>query len=569
MLLHSRDRQTNRGSRWSGLTAICILLALVAGLSCLSFYPTEAQEPAKDPTAAPATETPSTTAPMATAPAAANAPFVQPQLTIPVNPSGPPPSAIREQIVFDVTILTLNNAAQEEATKALTEIGEGGMDNKILGVGGPLMFIELSSEQAKALSERVEKTNGVKETSKPKIVTMDSQTASITIGGAAPLVKVEEPEGTRRKRHSQLDFPIHEIQLTPQIVHLNREQLQLEIQTQRTYLINDKPGSVARMLRAIVGFGRTLVMLENDKKAGDAENEKRGQALIMVTPLRIDWKREKIEYDPPAPAYATAADDDVALAGKLRSFRETLETLAREREQSRAENAALKQQLEQYRQRLKELDGGKEPPAGAAPQGLAGGAPTAPKLGVPLGLPGSPALPPTDPQPKAAVKSTVVYSIKFHKAEAMAAMLKELCQASKIDAQIAADERTNALIVHADEQGQASLKSLVTQLDTQLDPFGQPRATAGLPADQPADKPATERSQAEVKLLELDLQAAELELQGAQEEYAEAQKIQEVNPAAVSATELRAKRRMVDRAQIAVARIKVQLEATQSGLRAQ
>jgi hypothetical protein len=237
----------------------------------------------------------------------------------------------------------------------------------------------------------------------------------------------------------------------------------------------------------------------------------------------------------------TAVNDD-ALANQLRNVRETLQSLAREREQTRAENAALKQQLEQFRLRLSELGDGKEPSA----------------AGVPLGLPTNPVLPPADPQPKAAAKSLVSFSIKYHKAETLGKMLWELCQASKVDANIQADPRTNTLIVDADEQGQAIITSLLRQLDTNTPTWAPPgESRAGI--DAPTNHPSAERAQAEVKLLELDLKAAEIDLQAAVEDLAEAQKLYESK--SISDHELRTKRRLVERGEIAVARIKVQLEA--------
>ena len=85
------------------------------------------------------------------------------------------------------------------------------------------------------------------------------------------------------------------------------------------------------------------------------------------------------------------------------------------------------------------------------------------------------------------------------------------------------------------------------------------QSDAQWPTEPAAKDPTDSQRRTYRKLLELDLQAAEFELQAAQEDFEAGEQLKKQN--AISAEELRLKRRAVDRTRIQVAKLKVMLEA--------
>lgn len=594
----NRKQSLGRGRGWA-VAFVALLLALVAGLSLVTLGPSIAQDELQPP--------------------------VQAAVDLPQPPPGAPVRREKQQaIMLELTFLSLDPKALADQNVNLMEIFQSAAGREPARAQG-MLTIDVDADRAAMLLDRLQKMQGVQITSRPKLMTISGREANIQIGGEVPLVEVEETaDGSRRERRVEYKEFGTRLQVKPVVLPEDPRMIALEIYSDQTRLNRqkDEKGSEKYPLfstqkihfKATVEVGQTLVMLDPaeampaDKTA--AADKSREGVIIFLTPTKVEERF--IEVYPNRTAAMLGAtlrrrptgvsqlaqadgEQDAALVEQLRNIRRAVEELAREREASRAENAALKAELEALKRQLEGLEPGaglgiRLPAVRTEPPPVSAAAPaTAPAPGQPAAaLPASaanPALPstvgaPRKPAPpaKPAPLMTRTYVFRSHKEAAEAAKsLTEVAKGERIEGVvhgIQLSDKTLTIIgtpsgldkFHpALPAGTEIKESLVTPSgDTRfaefhIGPPGTPLAASARQTNREQDRQMQQMRQTERRLLELDLQAAELELQAAQEDFNEAEALQKSN--SISAQEVRAKRRTLDRAKIQLARIKVQLDA--------
>lgn len=154
--------------------------------------------------------------------------------------------------------------------------------------------------------------------------------------------------------------------------------------------------------------------------------------------------------------------------------------------------------------------------------------------------------------PPAPDQTVRVIRLRHMESERAAELLKEMLKGNPgANARVAADPRTNSVLLHGGPQESASLAQILEVLD-------QPAAAPGTPHKASADDDAGHDPATQRQLLEIDLQAADTELDLAKVEHSELQKM---GPGAVSAHELRRKEAALRQAELRVRRIKILLDA--------
>jgi hypothetical protein len=425
----------------------------------------------------------------------------------------PAPAAMPPTIMLELKLLTLDLRAIADAKVDFPITPDRPAD---VSKGG-LISVQLGEKEAGRLVETVLSIKGAELLSQPQIVTLDGQEASLQVGGELPITEVLEIVGDeRRERRVEFKSFGTKLRVLPHIVPENRRSVLIEIAGEKTS-VNPawKPGDDAKFgpllsthkieLAATVELGKTLVLLSpaiRDNTADPAAKAAPESLLILLRPSVVEHKYVEVRPNPngelPSTAARTrytqvraAAGEEAKLAEQLRSIRQAVEELARERETNRKENAALRAELEQLKRSQR--------PA-AAPE-LRGDVEHYPRAGaIEAVLAADPQVPP----------ATIQRAIEW-------------LRARQPDGQWQLAEAANA----------PSARGRLTQR----------------------------------KLLELDLQAAELELQAAQEDLDSAEKLNQQN--AISAEELRNRRRLVEKTRIQVAKLRVMLEAESEAARAE
>jgi len=359
--------------------------------------------------------------------------------------------------------------------------------------------------------------------------------------------------------------------------------------------------------KATVEVGKTLVMLdvaevkpaaEDTGLAPVAENKPREGLAIFLTPTKVEERSVEVYSDPTSAAQSLAerrraaavlqlaqagaaqagGERDAALANQLREVRMVLEKLAADRARSEAENAALKAQIEQLRAELQKLSPAASGEESADPR--AKPLPASSDQRNPLSVSPRPV-----PQAKPSPRITRVYVFGGDKeATDIATRLMQLVGEEKLQLSVQS-EKHNLIVAGSEaelakiEPSLASAGKLALESRTGVEFTAPPDAPYdavrsglewlrkhGVNLDTQAtaarDVALQAQRQTERRLLELDLQAAEIELQAAQEDLSEAEQLQKSNT--ISAQEVRARRRAMDRARIQLERIKVQLQAVEA-----
>lgn len=663
MILDPKRQSTAARRSKSAYVALALLLALGLGLSLVSWRPMSAQD---QPQPQPAILLPATIT----------------EKTLPA-PAAQPPT-----IMLELKLLTLDLRAIADAKVDFPITPDRPAD---VSKGG-LITVQLGEKEASRLVDVILGIKGAEMLSEPQIVTLDGQEASLQVGGELPIVEVEESVGSeRRERRVESKAFGTKLRVLPRIVPDDRRSVLVEIAGEKTSVNpawklgdNAKVGPLLSThkieLAATVELGKTLVLLSPAKVDITAEPAAKNppeSLLILLRPSLVEHKYVEVHPDPAAGARSAAAigrytrtrlaqaetTDEAKLAEQLRSIRQAVEDLAREREASRAENAALRAELERLKAQLpagiefrgdaqyfrtapltrtasgataarvsqvyqfptagEAADAGKELSAdgklekhGAAIMvanqnvTLTGTAAAVKELSPILAVKGKLLtetehgsrnaawawLQATTAQSSDAAvtahpagRVTRVYVFPGNKEAADA--VRSLAAGWKAEGEeITVDLNGNSLIVSGTEaslakaepaltavgagnlamQPRAGATEAVLAADPQVPQATIQKAFEWLIARQPegqwqlaggANLPSERGRLTQRKLLELDLQAAELELQAAQEDFEAAERLSKQN--AISAEELRNKRRLVDRTRIQLAKLKVMLEAEQ------
>jgi beta-lactamase regulating signal transducer with metallopeptidase domain len=503
MILDPNRKSSSGKSRLRGWMAVALLLALAVSLSVFSVGPSIGQDTVEPPRQAPADAPPP---PLA----AENAPLEKPGAAplkddVQFLPPGPefkrPPLQLAQQILMDVTFLSLDKKALGEEGLDLTALIKEASERAPKKSSSGILATELNPEPATHLQKRLLEAKGVKVMSRPKIATLDGQQAQIVIGGEVPIVEIAQSfNGNPLERRIEYRGVGQHFRVTPEIVDDDVIALEIEAVTTELHPDQTQPeGQVEKIprlmsrairLRVAIELGNTLLLLSDPPQAGSADkaegdtggdlHESQQSLMILLTPTKIENRASDVFSSPaaanaarelPKPsAYATvppgfapvrspakhAAEGDAELAQQLREIRVVIERLAAEREESREENAALRAQLNELKRAWTQ--------------------------------------PSSQPKP-------------------------------------------------------APVLPIVPAPPTRAKP-------------QPVTGTESRREALERRLLEIDLQAAELELEAAQEDLERVEQLRESK--VISEEEARSKRLAADRARLQVARIKVQLEALQS-----
>lgn len=572
MILDPKRQSSAARRGWSAYAAIALLLTLGLGLSLVSWRPIVAQDQ----------------------------PQPQPTILLPATITSqtlPAPPAEKSQIMLELNLLTLDLRAIADAKVDFpispdrpAEVSKGG-----------LITVQLGEKEASRLVEVVLGVKGAEMLSQPQIITLDGQEASLQVGGEVPIAVVDEiVGGERRERRVESKAFGTKLRIMPRIVPEDRRMVVVEIAGEQTSLNRawkkgDETNTAPLLsthkieLAATVELGKTLVVLSPAAKPGGKEPQK--SLLILLRPSVVEHKYVEVYPDPAAATRATAArtrytqlvaegTDEAQLAEQLRAIREAVEELAREREANRQENAALKAEVDRMKAQLKALpqlspvSAPQSPLNYADPRSAAG---TTPPLAGLAQLKDTQAAHPE-------VQTTHVFEFgSDQEAGKVAEALRQKAEELNLARHVALTVQHGRLIVTGSEDAISQLRdkdlrpvlalqhsreaanpTVPTEAvrrglewlrrhqdDVAVDPHRDSDRDAALAA-----KSATER-----RLLELDLQAAELELQAAQEDFEAAEKLSKRN--AISAEELRNKRRLVDRTRIQLAKLKVMLEAEQ------
>ena len=578
MILDPKRQSSASRRGWSAHAAIALLLMLGLGLSIVSWRPIVAQDQPQPQTTIllPATMTAQTL----------------------LAPRAQPP-----QIMIEMKLLSLDLRAIADAKVELPVSPDRPAEVRKDG----LISVQLGDNEASRLVEVVLGVKGAEMLSRPQIITLDGQEASLQVGGEVPIAHVDEIVGgeRRERRVESVEFGT-KLRVLPRIVPEDRRMVVVEIAGEKTSVNPEwKAGDDAKgcapllsthkiELAATVELGKTLVLLSPAKRDITADPDaKNPQAslLILLRPSLVEHKYVEVYPDPRAATRATAArtrytqlvaegTDETKLAEQLRRIRQTVENLAKEREAIRQENAALRAELEQLKSRW---------PATA--RKLSDDARHFPLIGAAV--------------PRNVGRATLVF--QFPSAGEAAEVAKATGTDGKLEKLGAALSVSNNLVTitgpeaavtelsrHLAAKGKlltetkhdfavewvpatsaASMKGTAKEAVIDADPK-VPQATLAKAiewlrthqsdtqwaAENTAEAPSDRDRRTHRKLLELDLQAAELELQAAQEDFKAAEQLSKQN--AISAEELRNKRRLVDRTRIQLAKLKVMLEAEEA-----
>ena len=662
MILDPKRQSSASRRGWAAYAALALLFTLAVGVSLISWRPMSAQDQ----------------------------PQPQPTILLPAAITAktlPAPPAEQPQIMIEMQLLSLDPATGEAAVTVIKAARPANVTDE--GPAAGVVWADLNSADSKQLVQSVQAVRSTQVTAHPTLVTLNGQEATIEVGGEVPIVAVDETvNGERRERHIEFKGVGTRFRIKPQILAEDPRMLALEIVGEHSTLLPQQkdaadPTAVPVVksqkidLKATIELGKTLILLSDapatrQVTSAPAAKEPAKNLLILLRPSLVEHKYVEVYPDPAAATRATAArsrytrtrltqaeaDDEVKLAEQLRSIRQAVEELAREREATRQENAALRAELERLKQRWPQTPTRSTqnlPPVGRpltpviadtrvtlvfrfASAAEAADAAKAlniegklEKLGAavmvsntnvtvtgteaavdelsrslsakgellteskhgPIAMRSTPATAaaPTDPRapnlPAAAARITRVYVFPGNK-EAAAAV-RSLVASWKAEGQeIAVDLQGNSLTVSGTEASLAKAESTLqaigagklasqtrstateaviaadpntptTTIQRGLEWLRAHQSDAQWTTEQAANGPSASQRRTYRKLLELDLQAAELELRAAQEDFEAAQQLSKRN--AISAEELRMKRRAVDRTKIQVARLKVMLEA--------
>jgi beta-lactamase regulating signal transducer with metallopeptidase domain len=550
MILDPKRQPTSSRRGWSAYAVLALLFALAVGASLVSWRPMSAQDPPQPK------------------------PIILLTDSLAEKPL-PAPAAEPPAVKLELKLLTLDLRAIADAKVDLPITPDGPADVSKEG----LITVQLGGKEASRLVEVVLGIKGAEILSQPQIVTLDGQEASLQVGGELPIAAVEEIVGGERRagRVETKTFGT-KFRVLPRIVSEDRRLVVVEIEGEKTSVnpawkaggesTNEPLLSTHKIeLAATVELGKTLVLLSPAKRditADPAGKNPSESLLILLRPSLVE--HQYVEVQPPHAAPRTTAPrgknnrmqliqseaaDEAKLAEQLRGIRQAVEELAQEREANRQENAALRGELERLKAQLKTL-----------PQ-------------LPPNIPAHSQPQPTEMARRVPRQSAVTHVYRFASdAEAKTALerlerddraknlrIAVMLQGERLtlmgpknvlDALLEELSAKGSLVVNAEQLPGIASTNDPSPVASAFDPH----------RDGDRDVAFAAKRQTERRLLELDIQAAELELQAALEDFEAAEKLSQQN--AISAEELRSRRRLVERAKIQLAKLKVMLEAEEA-----
>jgi beta-lactamase regulating signal transducer with metallopeptidase domain len=578
MILDPKRQASARRGRTSVVVVLSLLFTLAVGLSLVSWRPMSAQDQP------------------------------QPQQTIllPATITAktlPAPPAEQPAIMIEMQLLSLDRATGAAAVTVIKAARPANVAEE--GTASGLVWAELNSAESQQLVQSLQAVRSTQVTAHPKLVTLNGQEATIEVGSEVPIVAVDETvNGDHRERHIEFKGVGTRFRIKPQILAEDPRMLALEIVGEHSTLLPQQkeaadPTVVPVVksqkidLKATVELGKTLILLSDAPemrvvRGGPDKKEPATNLLIVLRPSVVEHKYVEVYPDPRAATRATDARtrytqlvaegaDEAKLAEQFRSIRQAVEELAREREAARQENAALRAELEQLKSRWQSANQKLSDDARYVP--LIGVAKPRKVAGVTLVFQFPSAGEAADAAKAAGADgkleklgaaisvSNNLVTITGPEA-AVAELSRNLADKGKVLTESKHDFAVEWVPATAAAPSKGTSTEAVISADPKVPQATLAKAIEWLRANQ-ADSQSTAENKAESpsdrerrthrKLLELDLQAAELELQAAQEDFEAAEQLSKKN--AISAEELRNKRRLVDRTRIQLAKLKVMLEA--------
>ena len=374
-------RPTSASRRgWSAYVAIALLLTLGLGLSLVSWRPIVAQDqPQPQPTILlPASITATTRRGHVVTLPDGGTILLPATITAKTLPS---PPAEQPAIMIEMQLLSLDRATGAAAVTVIKAARPANIAEEETASG--LVWAELNAAESQQLVQSVQAVRSTQVTAHPKLVTLNGQEATIEVGSEVPIVAVDETvNGEHRERHIEFRGVGTRFRIKPQILTEDPRMLALEIVGEHSTLLPQRKDAADKEaanptavpvvksqkidLKATVELGKTLILLSDapetrvDRGGPDVKEPARN-LLIVLRPSIVEHKYVEVYPDPRAATQATAArkrytelvaenTDEAQLAEQLRSIRQAVEELAREREVSRQENAALRAELERLKQ---------------------------------------------------------------------------------------------------------------------------------------------------------------------------------------------------------------------------
>ncbi|MEX2176406.1 MAG: M56 family metallopeptidase [Pirellulaceae bacterium] len=603
MILNPKRRPSQAIGRWWTAALAALLVPAVIGLSLFTLRPLTAQEEE-------AAEAEPAAVPTEPAPAA-------PSYQEDPGPAPWPAMVPVTKIQLEMLILSVNREKLAEAMTSLEDFLQDSPRINLQREAGLVVSDDIRPDDVLELIKWLKQHDAVKILSRPSAITLDGREAHFSIGGEAPILRVEETINGKHERRIEYQRFGTTLTVRPKISDKNRNLIALDFTAEQANLLSpgekaeeggaarDVPGLVSHKFTLHadeVALGGSLLVAESPADKRDAGKTAKEQFVAIVTLHEVVHAQAPVYSDPAAgqrgeakrkatQAALDAATKDDAHTPHLRVMKTdvplSFEYLVGERDPVQVatllEDKARSSKWHAFKtipirdpkparvvilvaqsdaRQLADFVGDAIGKQKTAP--LAKDAENVPHLVPDHPLVSPPTLESKPPAPLYPAKPKLalrVYPLKYLKAAEVQKQLEAILSKSPYQpVKIMHDPRANALIVEDDGRSGGRYADEIAKLIESLD---QP-AKADEPKPMPAPARENPSPSTELRLLELDREEADASLQIAEAELQAMQEIRAKNPGAASPAELRKFEFQVQRAKIQLERINVRLEGLKS-----